>query len=101
MLVDEHCPVILSICRQHRQKSRHGQRLHLCEDFPITYIQRGGLAAMMDCRQTDESGTFWTHPIPVELSNLHIAVNRDLPDWIHSPIVRDNIVRAIRRQEQP
>ena len=56
-----------------------GQWLHLCESLPVTYIQRGGLPVMMGCRQTEESGTFWTHSIPVELASLHLAVARNAP----------------------
>jgi len=55
---------------------RDGGTSYLAEAFPITYLQRGGLAAMMGCAQNKASGTVWTHPIDCELDTLDIHIDR-------------------------
>ena len=56
-----------------------GQWRYLCEAFPVTYLQRGGVAALMGCRQVEASGTCWTYAIPDALADLRIAVDRRHP----------------------
>ena len=72
-------------CLQMAVRQGPGPVRYLAEAFPVTYIQKGGLAAMMGCAQEIAPNTVWTRPCCESLDGLDIRVDRA------SPVLREMI----------